>query len=370
MKSLNVLLFCLLIGCKDGVQPASTVLPSEAGKVIPISAMSTTRAVHTATLLLNGKVLITGGFNAAGHTLATAELFDPQSQTFASTGTMNVPRLSHTATLLPYGKVLIAGGLNGGWLNSAELYDPATGRFTLTGQLSTPRSDHVAVMLTNGKVLLVAGVGAGYTFLATTELYDPSTGDFMPSGSLSIPRESHTATLLANGMVLVAGGHQGRRAAITVHSSAELYDPVSGSFSQTGSMTIRRHKHDATRLSDGKILISGGSDERDDQGKYTSSEIYDPITGSFTVSAIMNAARYKHAGTSVLLQNDKVLLIGGASVTEVYDSGTNRFGVIQTSIAATRLFAATTLLSNGNVLFTGGYGPNISADAQAWIFLP
>jgi hypothetical protein len=332
--------------------------------------MSTSRAVHTATLLPNGEVLITGGFNAAGLTLATAELFDPESRTFASTGTMNVPRLSHTATLLPGGKVLIAGGLNGDWLNSAELYDPATGSFSLTGQMSTPRSDHVAVMLTNGKVLLVAGVGAGYTFLATTELYDPSTGNFTPSGSLSIPRESHTATLLANGKVLVAGGHQGRHSAITVYSSAELYDPVSGSFSQTGSMTIRRHKHDATRLADGKILISGGSDERDDRGTYTSSEIYDPITGSFMTSASMNAPRYKHEGTSVLLQNGKVLLIGGASITEIFDPATNRCGVVETSLSATRLFAATTPLSDGNVLFTGGYGPNISADAQAWIFLP
>lgn len=364
---LSAVLILFLAECANPqVKPPNA---GESGSAVAIQPMTTGRASHSATLLPDGKVLISGGFNGNDN-LSSAELFDPDSRTFMLAGTMITPRASHSATMLPNGKVLIAGGLNGGWLSSAELYDPATGKFSPTGPMTGSRSDHVAVLLDNGKVLLAGGVGAGYTFLAEAELYDPSTGVFMATGSMTVPREGHAAALLGNGKVLITGGHKDRHAAITIFSSAELYDPGTGTFRVTGTMTVRRHKHDATLLPGGAVLISGGADERDDQGAYTSAELYDPDKGTFTEAGNMNVARYKHEGTSLLLNTGAVLLIGGASLTEIYDPVTTTFSRAKNSTNATRLFAAATVLGDGHVLFTGGYGPNVAASAQAWVFQP
>lgn len=323
---------------------------------VALPPLARARAAHTATLLADGSVLVAGGF--AGDERGTA------------TGPMVAARQSHTATLLPDGRVLVAGGFDDGYLASAELYDPATGRFSATGPLTTARSGHVAVLLATGKVLLVGGVGTGWTFLASAELYDPATGRFAATGAMGTPRESHTATLLPDGRVLVAGGHRGRRAAITIWASAEVYDPRGGGWTATGALTVRRHKHDATLLADGRVFISGGADERDERGAYATTELYDPATGGFVVAATLHAGRYKHTGTSVLLADGRVLLLGGAATAEVYDPATDTATVSAAGVGVTRLFATATALRDHSILFVGGYGPTIAADSRAWLIRP
>jgi hypothetical protein len=337
-------------------------------------AMRIERAAHAATLLDNGQVLVTGGFGQGSNTdTDTAELYDPASGDFGFTGKMAMRRCCHTATKLSDGRVLIAGGFNGDYLADAELYDPRTGNFTPTGSLTTPRMDHVAVMLDNGKVLLVGGVGTGWTFLASAELYDPATGAFTRTGNMTVARESHTITKLQNGQVLITGGHRGRHAALIIYASAELYDPVSGTFTPAGDMHMRRHKHDAVLLVDGRVLITGGSDERDDQDAYASAEIYSPATGAFSLAPDMPTVRYKHIGTSLLLKNGNVLIAGGARNAVIYDSKRNVFSVVPGDLGTatlSRLFATATLLPDGNVLITGGYGLGQNVSAQAWIYNP
>jgi N-acetylneuraminic acid mutarotase len=330
--------------------------------------MTVQRAAHTATLLPDGEVLVAGGFAGGGNSLASAEVFDPTANTFASAGNMNVTRAGHTATLLPSGKVLITGGYNGSYLASAELYDPAARTFTPTGRMVTARSGHVATLLNNGKVLLAGGVGTGWTFLEDAELYDPATGAFTATGGMTMARESHTATLLRDGKVLITGGHKGRRSAITVYSSAEIYNPASGTFSPTGDLTVRRHKHDATLLADGRVLIIGGSDERDGRGAYRNAEVFNPANRTFTAIGNMNAARYKLQGTTVLLRNGKVLIAGGANRAEVFNPATNIFSLADGNMGTTRLFATATLLKNGQVLITGGYDDSQAVSASAWIY--
>ena len=166
---------------------------------------------------------------------------------FENTGSLATARSNYTATLLLNGKVLIAGGItesNYGSipLASAELYDPASGTWTATGSLVTSRSQHTATLLPNGKVLVVGGTSGLFFSSASAELYDPASGLWTTTGSLATARFNHTATLLPNGKVLVAGGFYGLLSMFGGFSVAnvELYDPASGTWTATGSLATAR----------------------------------------------------------------------------------------------------------------------------------
>jgi hypothetical protein len=298
----------------------------------------------------------------------SAELFDPGTNDFTSVENMKAARVGHTATFLPNGKVLIAGGYNGDYLDSAELYDPSTGKFTSARKMVVARSGHVATLLKNGKVLLSGGVGTGWTYLADAELYDPVTNIFTATGSLTTARESHTATLLKDGRALITGGHKGRRSAMVIYKSAEIYDPATGTFAAAGDLTTKRHKHDASMLADGKVLIVGGADERGAPGAYRSAEIFNPANGTFTMIGNMNAARYKLLGTTILLKNGWVLIAGGARRAAVNDPASIAFSFADGDMETPRLVATATLLKDGRVLITGGYHDGNVVSANAWIY--
>jgi N-acetylneuraminic acid mutarotase len=144
------------------------------------------------------------------------------------TGSMVTPREEHTATLLPNGMVLVTGGAtygNNSALATSELYDPSKGTWTPTGSLSTARMLHTATLMSNGKVLVVGGlvsISNNPIFATSCEVYDPSTGIWTTTGSPAKMRVSQTATLLADGKVLVAGGMNSSE----LHNSTEVYDPM------------------------------------------------------------------------------------------------------------------------------------------------
>ena len=193
------------------------------------------RSDHTATLLLDGKVLVAGGSDANGTYLDSAELYTiNELDAFSATGSMATVRGGgHTATLLPDGKVLVVGGsvVDFGILSSAELYDPATGMFSFAGDMTAARAGHTATLLNNGKVLIAGGHGYyDEGVWSSAELYDPATETFTATGSMMVTRAYHTATLIKNGKVLIAGGYSDVDGAL---SSAEIYDPETGTFSST-----------------------------------------------------------------------------------------------------------------------------------------
>ncbi|HEX7591745.1 MAG TPA: kelch repeat-containing protein [Candidatus Limnocylindrales bacterium] len=284
----------LVIGCDAGGSNNGFCAPTyaevydpSAGLFSAIGPMPGSCTFCTATLLNDGHVLI-----ARGGDSDPSLLFDPNTNTFATTGSETTTRINQTATLLSDGRVLIAGGFDGTMANAlatAELYDPRTGTFSPTGSMTTARVSQ-ATLLADGRVLIAGGtiasnVATGKEILASAELYDPNTGTFSPTGSMTTARVGQTATLLSDGRVLIAGGSDLRVIAGGSASpgdvlegsslaSAELYDPKTGTFSPAGSMTTARVGQTATRLTDGRVLIAGGRDSS--FNPLSSAELYQP----------------------------------------------------------------------------------------------
>jgi N-acetylneuraminic acid mutarotase len=281
------------------------------------------------------------------------------SNSWAPTGSLSSARTSHTATLLSNGEVLVAGGGNStGALTGAELYNPATGKWNVSGGMATARGSHTATLLPNGQVLVAGGVGNGSSpfapsCVATAELYNPSTGQWTATGSMTKPRGNHTATLLNDGSVLIAGGFCSGGFTYP-DNSAEIYNPTSGTWKATGNMNVARAGTAAAVLANGQTLISGGNST---SAGGISAELYDPSTGNWTLTASMNVYRPNLAAT--LLSNGDVLVFGGtqlaSSASEFYNPATGawtRTG--QFLVAPSRSGHTLTSLGNGEALVAGG----------------
>jgi uncharacterized repeat protein (TIGR01451 family)/uncharacterized delta-60 repeat protein len=327
----------------------------------PADNMNVARCQHSATLLPNGRVLIAGG--AGLFTIGSAELYDLDANSWTQTDDLGSARRRHTATLLADGRVLVAGGQNGSSeLSSAELYETTNGSWATTGSLATGRNDHSATLLPNGRVL-AAGGWAGVA-LSNASLYDAAAGSWSNTGSLNSARISHTATLLPNGKVLVAAGWAG-----SVLLSAELYDPASGLWSNTGSLSAGREGHTATLLRDGRVLVAGG---RGNFSNLVSAELYDPASGLWSNTGSLNYA-YSDP-TATLLPTGKVLMAGASPISpptsqaELYDPASGLWSIIASPSVARHGHTAT-LLPNGQVLIVGGYN-NSGYPASAELYDP
>lgn len=362
----NILRVCALASLALLEQPAAG--PKKPVQwVRQVATLRVARAAHTATTLQSGQVLVVGGMLDDGGSLASVELFDPAHNTVQEVASLAERRVSHTATLLPDGRVLIAGGYNGEYLKSLEIFEPSSRRVRPAGSLVEGRSGHTATLLPDGRVLFVGGIGRGWTFLRSAELYDPNTGRSESAGSMEVPRESHTATLLADGRVLVVGGHNGRRQKMEVYTSAELFSPQIRRFENAGSLATARHKHDAIKLADGRVLVIGGAD-RTDRLHYATTEIYNPGTATFQRGPSMSNRRYKIAGTSVLLPGGDVLVTSGGPVAELLDVGSWAFRVIPGRFPAAYRFAASASLRGGDVFISGGYSDRNRNTSGIWRF--
>lgn len=339
--------------------------------------LATGRYGHTATLLPDGKVLITGGTNVGGNSAPSfdiAEIYDPATGTYSPTRdalgnvtNMTVARAAHTATLLPNGKVLIAGGQNMPnfpfyAIASSELYDPGTGRFTpTTGSLATARTSATATLLGNGKVLITSGLNYFGT-IDSAELYDPAMDAFTTVGGVS-GRYGHAAVRLGDGRVLIMGGRG--PVSGTPFNTAQIYDPVTNAFSATGTLVTARSGHTATLLPTGKVLVVGGAADG-------SAELYDSAAGTF--SKLAQSPGYVSSAAAVLLPSGEVLIAGGNGPTgtpmatmQLYEPVTETF-TLTTPLSVPHGQPTATLLPNGKVLLAGGYASDVTGLANSDLY--
>jgi Galactose oxidase, central domain len=319
------------------------------------------RVYHTATLLPSGKVLIAGGLSCDldgcfGPRLSSAEIFNPATETFIATGSMSSARAGHTATLLNNGTVLVTGGVNpgDGTDATAEVYDPATGSFTQVGTMVERRDAHTASLLGDGRVLIAGGAQGGSNIfgtdpVATAEIFDPHTQSFSRVGDMPNAAASHTASVLLDGTVLVVGGYG--NVCPGTQKGVAIFDPTSNSFTAGVSLPGARAEHTATTLNDGRVLITGGGFEDDCNLAgfiYDTAVVFNPATSSYSSEKTMREPRYGHSAT--LLLDGKVLVVG--SLAELFDPATSNF-VITGDPNAPRAYSRATRLADGRVLFTG-----------------
>ncbi len=263
----------LVIGGQTAMNSAEIYNPTTNSWQLTAGTMAVGRYLHRAVKLLDGRVLITGGCSALGCATATvtAEIYDPVADKFTLTGSLSVARTLHTATLLNNGKVLVTGGYTStgtGVTNVAELYDPATGAWTSARFMTATRSEHTATLLADGRVLVTGGSTDYGAVSRTADVYTPSTNKWSRAGAMTKVRYEHSAILLPSGKVLVAGGYSTTRYSYVVLAAAELYDPATGQFSATKAMAHPRLQFGLALLKDGRTIAVGGDGYLSGPGKY------------------------------------------------------------------------------------------------------
>jgi galactose oxidase-like protein/Kelch motif protein len=357
-------------------------LASAGGVFTQTDDMGSRRALHGATRLPDGTVLVVGGISDFGVFVPTAELYDPVTDTFSDTGAPNASRMRPTVVRLADGRVLVAGGLaddGATYLQSAEIYDPATGEFTATGDMNVRRYVTSAALLEDGRVLLAGGFNRDDGPLTSAEVFDPATGEFTATGSLALPRSEPKAVVrLLDGRVLIAGGSNEDGPIGT----AELYDPVTGTFSHTaGDLVHPIEDHALALLDDGRVLVVGGSDggQTGFPIYYADAELFDPATGLFTSTGSLAFPR--EFTTASRLPDGRVLIAGGlhtgggpgygvVAETEIYDPATGEF-VRSEDLPVPLDEPAAVVLDDQRVLLLGGFDfKNDLPTASAEYFTP
>jgi N-acetylneuraminic acid mutarotase len=337
--------------------PTPSIPPAPAnGNWESVGSMATSRNDHSATTLNDNRVLVAGGSNEGGALVNFAELYNPSTKTWSTTGNLNTPRITafNSMVTLQNGKALLAGGqlLDNTPLASAELYDPSTGTWSYTGSLNTPRRfASKAILLDDGRVLVAGGTNlqSGGS-LNTSELYNPSTGTWSyTANNMAQDRFGSSIIKLQDGRVLITGGSVGGNGG-SCYNTAEIFNPATNTWSSAGTMPYAGTFEQMTVLSDGRVFVAGGGCTSD----LSNSTIYNPVTNTWSSTASLPVT--PATGVSFLLDNGNVLVRStgfdsGTTVDEIYNPTTDTW-TVNNAPSAHRITWAQ--LTNGDVLTMGG----------------
>jgi hypothetical protein len=378
---------------------ASTLAAQSVGTFRRTGNMTTPRSRHTATLLFDGRILITGGtiVDRPSETVlptATAEVYDPSTGLFTPTGNMTTARVEHTATLLADGRVFIVGFASG----TAEIYDPSTGVFTAIASLLPNPNVVSATLLNDGSVFVMGST------IPSAVLYDPSSETFTPAGR-RLTEGPRTPVLQADGNVLLLPtADQGRVPSVELYNprthtfsvsawpfaagfpwyeystfgystaSANLLNDgkilltlrrledlpnyyallinPSGTFSGTGGqLTNGRRGQIGTSLSDGTVLITGGLGDQCGNHPGPTAEVYDPVSDKFFETDSMTT--YRNSYTATLLRSGQVMIAGGM--------GCPKAGSGYSALASAELYSPASAPSPPELLSLSGDGRGAGA---------
>jgi len=328
--------------------------------------LSYPRARHTITRLRDDRILIVGGIKNLSEQSVEVEMFDPKTGSLTQAAQLNTPRHDHSATLLADGRVLVVGGysIQQQWLSDAEVYDPSTNTWTTIPPLHSHGTIHSATLLKDGRVLVVGGGIGGGVCTERAEIFDPRTNSWAAAASLPSERCGQTADLLHNGNVLLAGGTNAR--GLTVDGDAFVYDPKANSWRVTDPMVNQRGLAESIVLKNGRVFVAGGTaaDGEPVLNVIGSAEIYDPVSNTWSQAASLSEARFAYVLT--MLPNGSVLAVGGArhwdsiwnansfvGAMEVYDPAKEQWYSVG-ELTKPGAFSAGALLRDGRVWLAGG----------------
>jgi hypothetical protein len=304
----------LLCGIENAETDTADLWASGAwGTAAPLPAQ---RNGITMVALARGDALVTGGANSDYVAKSSTVVFDDRTREWSRSGLLNTARMAFAAAALPDGRVLVAGGLfidfsqHGRALGSAEIWDPETGTWAETDAMSSPRLGAVAVTLSDGRVLVAGGVPewGGDVPLDSAEIFDPEARSWSPAGTLSGPRDRFSIVALPDGGALVLGGVLAGIGAAGetlypsgVMSSVERFDPGTNTWSPTDDFDAAGRRPATAALADGQIFAVAGRN----------AAIYNPLSGVWTTISPIPDLRYD--ATAVLLEDGSVLVAGGWS---------------------------------------------------------
>ncbi len=324
-------------------------LSDESLTLLP-ATMVQARTGHTATLLDDGRVLVVGGAeDVQGEPTSTAEVFDPATGLFSPVGNLvHGPRALHRATKLDDGRVLISGGTDNyvdptsillGSYKSTEIFNPLTDTFSAGPNMICKRLGQTVSRLPGGDLLVAGGYTTDFIFIFIEipvitneyEIYDfvpGAPGSFGNLGTMFHARMGHGAVVLDDGDVLVAGGAGGDSFNPTPVLSWEVFELSQYAFGSTGPLNDGRILPAVQRLLDGRVLVAGGA-----VGTLTTplpvatAEIWDPATQLSTPTGSLIQGRAGHE--SVLLPDGTVLVAGGGKSDGTFTDGLTSLEIYQ-----------------------------------------
>ena len=358
-------------GSTPTAEPTATPVPLGSWDVL--SPLKHARSDHFAVRLVDGRVLVGGGFGPDG-IMATTETYSPADDSWAEAGELIIARTGGVAALLQDGRVLVTGGNSGGDANdldSAEIFDPLTGVWKLIAPMASKRNIHTATTLGDGRVLVAGGFdGADYPDLVTdnVQLFYPATDSWesaepMPADFLQNDggRAIHGAVLLSDTQVMIVGGLGFGSGGLPDLASSLIFDSETGEWTVADSLLNGRRGHATTLLTDGRVVVTGG------QGPMPFAEVWDPEEDVWDGSGVNLTPRLGHS--AVALPDGGILIFGGSGSgrrnqlvsAEFLRSGADTWEEAA-EMSTARTGVTVTPLEDGRFLVIGGNGDSGALD--------